>query len=488
MATGQRLIPSAGQHLRLLYGFSGFLLVNSCLLVAQGAPGPALDVPAIESAIATYLDRNGVPGAVVTITNGPDVVLLRGWGETSEGEPMTPGTLVPVASLSKSFTALALMQLVEEGRVDLDQPVARYLDEFRLADPRSAAITVRQLLEHRSGMSDVMFREKSVQPVPRSLEEAVLALRTATLASGPGERRSYHNPNYWVAARLVEVVSGMPFGVYMRDRIFGPLGMTRTSVVDDLGDVPGVAAGHVRILGNAIACTEPAWFLGGCCGVVTTGEDLAHWLAWHAQAARGGDVPAPVSSESLRLMHEGFGWNATTTESGGRVFGHNGMLFTYSARQDLLPDLGRGVGLAVVTTTGVSLAPLDADALAAMLRDALEGGAIVQPAPVAWIVDVVLVTLTAGVIVAAALAVRRSGRKGRGRKVPAPAWRTAMAAMLLLVPITLAAFYPQTLRFVTRRDLNWEQSLVVSPMLFAFILALAGAGISSLALRARAKA
>lgn len=63
-----------------------------------------------------------------------------------------------------------------------------------------------------------------------------------------------------------------------------------------------------------------------------------------------------------------------------------------------------------------------------------------------------------------------------------------MAAMLLLVPITLAAFYPQTLRFVTRRDLNWEQSLVVSPMLFAFILALAGAGISSLALRARAKA
>src|SRR5690606_25477704 len=178
--------------------------MNSCVLVAQEAPGPALDLPAIEAAVSTYLERNGAPGAVVAITDGPDVVLLRGFGETSEGEPMTPETGVPVASLSKSFTALAVMQLVAEGRVDLDQPVVRYLDEFRLADPRGAASTVRQLLEHRGGMSDVSFRERSVRPVPRCLEEAVGALRTATLASDPGERRSYHNPSYWVAARLVE--------------------------------------------------------------------------------------------------------------------------------------------------------------------------------------------------------------------------------------------------------------------------------------------
>ena len=473
---------------RLLCGFFGFLLMNSCVLVAQEAPGPALDLPAIEAAVSTYLERNGAPGAVVAITDGPDVVLLRGFGETSEGEPMTPETGVPVASLSKSFTALAVMQLVEEGRVDLDQPVVRYLDEFRLGDPRGAAITVRQLLEHRSGMSDVSFREKSVRPVPRSLEEAVGALRTATLASDPGERRSYHNPNYWVAARLVEVASGMPFGVYMRDRIFLPLGMTRTAAIDELGDMPGVAAGHYRVLRRPIARTEPAWFLGGCCGVVTTGDDLARWIAWHAQAARGGGVPALVSSDSLRLMHEGLGWNATMTESGSRVIGHNGMLFTYSARQDLLPDLGRGVGLAVVTNTGVSLAPLDADAIATMLRKALEGGAIVQPAPVALIVDVVLATLIAGVIVAAALAVRRSRRAGGEARLAAPAWRRAATTVLLLAPIALATFYPQALRFVTRRDLNWEQSLIISPVLFAFILALAGSGISSLALRALKKA
>lgn len=124
---------------------------------------------------------------------------------------MTDTTPVPIASLSKSFTALAVMQLVDDGRVDLDVPVVRYLPEFMMADPRSTRITVRQLLGHTSGMADASFPEKSL-PAPSSLQESVAGLREASLSADPGTKFQYHNPNYWVAARLVEVVvvNGFP--------------------------------------------------------------------------------------------------------------------------------------------------------------------------------------------------------------------------------------------------------------------------------------
>ena len=102
------------------------------------------------------------------------------------------------------------MQLRDDGKINLDDPVRRYLSDFELADARGNLITVRQLLEHTSGMSDMAFPEKSI-PTPRSLDDAVAMLRTATLSAEPGTTRFYHNPNYWTAARLVEVVSGMEF-------------------------------------------------------------------------------------------------------------------------------------------------------------------------------------------------------------------------------------------------------------------------------------
>ena len=99
---------------------------------------------------------------------GRTVLHAAGYGRTASGSAVTPSTAMPVASLSKAFTSLAVMQLVEAGRIDLDKPVVTYLPDFAVDDPRGGAITLRHLLTHTSGLSDSTFHEKS-GPAPASL-------------------------------------------------------------------------------------------------------------------------------------------------------------------------------------------------------------------------------------------------------------------------------------------------------------------------------
>ncbi|WP_249026765.1 serine hydrolase domain-containing protein, partial [Amycolatopsis pretoriensis] len=96
----------------------------------------------------------------------------------------------------------------------------------------------------------------------------------APLASEPGTQFHYHNPNYEVAARIVEVVAGQPFAQYLKTRLFAPLGMSASSSVD----APPGTAGYVRAFGFEVPVSEPDWFTGGSHGVLSTAEDLAKWL------------------------------------------------------------------------------------------------------------------------------------------------------------------------------------------------------------------
>lgn len=136
-----------------------------------GCHGPAADAigagsahPArsseIEQYVTDYMDRAGYPGVSIAITQVEDVLLTAGYGHDSTGADMTAHTPMPVASVSKSFTALAVMQLVESGDVALDEPVRSYLPDFQVDDPRSSKITVRELLSQTSGISDETLREK----------------------------------------------------------------------------------------------------------------------------------------------------------------------------------------------------------------------------------------------------------------------------------------------------------------------------------------
>lgn len=252
--------------------------------VAQGAFDPA----AVDAFVMEQMRAQGVPGMALALVRGGEVVHVRGYGRSGDGAEVTPRTRFLVASLSKSFTALAVLQLAHDGRVDLDAPVRRYLPGFTLADPDAAA-------------------------------------------------------------RLVEVVSGEPFGRYLEERVFGPLGMEDTVSVTSSDDlrrgVDGLARGHVLAYGVPVPSGEEAGFLAGHAGVVTTAADMGRYLAMIASGGRlGGEqvVPAEVLAPWLSPVgSEGYALGWFVGERGGeRLLQHNGILSTFAADAVVLPERG----------------------------------------------------------------------------------------------------------------------------------------------------
>lgn len=320
--------------------------------VESESPVPLrLDAKALDAFVAGRLEHAGITGAAIAVTYGNQVVYLRGYGRDTNRAAVTEHTPFYLASISKAFTGFALLQLAEAGRIDLDAPVQTYLPEFQLADPRVSRITSRHLVSHTSGLNDHVNPEWS-WPQPRSLQEAVSRLRDVELATDPGSLISYHNPNYYIAARLVEVVSGQRFGDYLAAHIFKPLGMNATRTVgwmDESND--GAARGTIFAFGQAIAVPGADFFIDGAGGVISTASDLAAWLALHANGGIGPGGIRLLAEERIRQMQTPliesaayeyhFGWSLTPKRS--PPISHDGGLMTYSAHIGFEPNGGLGV-------------------------------------------------------------------------------------------------------------------------------------------------
>jgi len=318
---------------------------------SQAPVPPHVDAETMDTFVASRLRHAGIPGASVAVTYGDKILYLRGFGRDTNGAAVTEDTPFYLASLSKAFTAFALLQLAETGRIDLDRPVQTYLPEFQLADPRGSLITPRHLVTHRSGLTDHLDPEWG-WPQPRSLQEAVTRFRNIKLATDPGTRISYHNPNYYVAARLVEVVSQQSFADYLAEHIFRPLNMNASRTVgwmDESHD--GAARGTIFAFGNAIAVPGVDFFIEGAGGVISTARDLAAWMALHANGGVGPGGVRLLSEEQIRqiqsppsdgaLYDYRFGWSLTPRRS--PPLSHDGGLMTYSAHIGLEPNGGLGV-------------------------------------------------------------------------------------------------------------------------------------------------
>ncbi|WP_225439994.1 serine hydrolase domain-containing protein [Amycolatopsis eburnea] len=434
-------------------------LVLAALLLATATPAAAAAPPPdVDGYIRAYLDHAGLPGASVAVTRGGDVVRVAGYGHDAAGAPVTAASRLPIASVSKSMTAFAVLQLVEAGRLALDEPVTRYLPDFRLADPRGTRITVRMLLDQTSGMADSAFPDLKLAQ-PRTLAEAVTRLREAPLASEPGAEFHYHNPNYEVAARIVEVVAGQPFAEYLRARLFAPLGMTASTTVDT---PPAGTEGYVRAFGIEVPVSEPDWFTGGSHGVLSTAGDLAKWLIAQRD---GGGVLSPASAALAHTPAPGrdyaLGWRVRD----GRV-SHTGDWFSHTAAQVLLPS---GYGVAVMANTGMAL-DNEAELLAKGIADLLEGGAPEVSLPAGVVADWVLGGLALVAAGLAVLGVRRARRKPRWWRVVPP-----------LLPLGVLAFLPELLGVVfAGRQGTFGQVLYVWPGLVVALglVALAGFAVA----------
>ncbi|GIH46500.1 CubicO group peptidase, beta-lactamase class C family [Microbispora rosea] len=424
-------------------GLAGVLLLATGTAAVDAATRAAttdgrtgLTAESVDRYVRDYIRRTDLPGAVVTVVKGDKVVYAAGHGHTAGGEAITADTPMPLASLSKSFTALAVLRLADEGRIDLDAPVRRYLPEFTMADPRAEKITVRQLLQQTSGMSDRTFPELTL-PAPDDLKDAVAMLRTAPLAAAPGTRMIYHNPNYAVAARLAEVVSGTPFAEFMAATVFTPLGMTSTRTVDTTEELPGAGAGYIRAYGQVIERAHPKWFVNGSYGVVSTAHDLARWLI--TQNGHGGALPrelvrATQTPSGVGGSTYGMGWSAERTAGGAPMLRHTGWLLTHNSAQTLLP--GGEWGIAVVTNTGM-ISGDDALIISDGLVDMIEGRPDAKAAPFTtsadpWLAGLSLLNLGLGLT-----GVLRS-RRWAARRAQGRTWRMIARLVPYALPV---AFY-----------------------------------------------
>jgi CubicO group peptidase (beta-lactamase class C family) len=432
--------------------------------IVRGAatPDARIDPAAIDAFIVANLERTGLPGVALAIIRDDTVVYSAGYGHDSAGAPITPATPLYIGSLSKSITALAVMQLVDQGRVDLDAPVQRYLPEFAPADPRAGRITVRQLLDQTSGLADAGFPEMEL-PQPDSLQGAVARMRTARLAADPGTQFNYHNPNYHVAARLVEVVSGQPFADYLRQRVFEPLGMSASLTVDRAdAPQPGVANGYVLAYGRTIARPMLPHFANGSGGVISTAQDLARWLMLQNNAGAASNGRQIVSARSIDVMHTpssvsgdyAMGWEQDVLPDGVRLE-HGGTPFTFSADQAIYPGSGYGF---VVLFNSCSALGVEQVSFIDGLSAIVSGDQPELGPPASVIADSVLALLTLIALIGGVQQIRRA-RSWASQRAAAPLWCPALRLGARLIPVALFVELPTLAGLVFgNRDVTWTSS------------------------------
>ncbi len=254
----------------------------------------------VEEYLEAQRSELGLPGMAAGVVRGDEVVLLRGFGETKVGgESVRPETPFLVASLSKSMTALALVQLVEKGQVDLDAAVSTYLPEL---GPGGDQVSVRDLMHHRSGLTTYTGVEPLVGELGSSLQTNVERLGPLFEASAPF---AYSNANYDTMALIVERVSEIGFADYMHQQVFDPLDMTQSFVDDSLASEAGLAQGHYHWLFIGFREHTPPMppGLAGAGTMFSSAEDLTHLLIAHLNAGAYRDNRV-ISKEYLHILHQ----------------------------------------------------------------------------------------------------------------------------------------------------------------------------------------
>ena len=186
----------------------------------------------IETFLQSLIDTGSIPGIAIAITSGEDVVYSKGFGviNIETKVKLEPQHVFHIASISKTFTATAVMQLYEKGKIDINKPLITYLPYFKLDDEGYKSITIKQMLNHTSGMPDVEDYEweKAVAD-EGAAERYTRSLADKKLISSPGTEYHYSNMAFDVMADLIAKVSGISFEKYLKENILTPLEMNESS-------------------------------------------------------------------------------------------------------------------------------------------------------------------------------------------------------------------------------------------------------------------
>jgi CubicO group peptidase (beta-lactamase class C family) len=311
-----------------------FLLLSAATASAQLIQPPADALADLDRKVQSHMSENNIPGGLVAVASRGRIVHMKTYGMANVelSVPVTDSTVFEIGSISKQFVTAAVMLLVDEGRIGLDDLIHQYLPHL---PSEWLGVTVRHLMTHMSGIPDYEeIRTYDVYGFRLTPEEVIQIAHSRPMDFAPGQGRYYSNTGYFILSMIVERVDGLPLGQVLQSRIFGPLGMTQTRLADPEAIIPHRAAGYwVDKAGQLInrPPTETSSTLGAG-GLLSSAYDLAKW-----DEALYGD--GFLSAESKELMWTeavlpngegtgyGFGWGVrpyrglTSQSHGGQVAG-----------------------------------------------------------------------------------------------------------------------------------------------------------------------
>jgi len=351
-----------------------------------------MDWRGLEAYIFDKMSKTKLPGLSVAVVEGDEVVYARGFGfrDLESGAPMTPQTRVGIGSVTKSFTALAIMMLVEEGKLSLDAPV----DEFVPISLRPFGEPVRiwHLLTHSSGIPALAYAEAFIRHivgeeatwVPIASVDDLKAFMDGAeswAAARPGERFFYLNEGYLLLGRVIEVASGKSYGEFVKERVLEPLGMNRTTFRrEEVASDPDWATPYVVDReGKRIPSNFP-FGISADGGLISTVLDLSNYLRLYINRGewKGKRLVSPESLEQMETPRVplpsplfgnegyGFGWSIYPDFLGHKLVAHSGSVLVHTAFAGYIPDAKIGVAV-LANASGHPLSQIGMVSLAMML-------------------------------------------------------------------------------------------------------------------------
>jgi CubicO group peptidase (beta-lactamase class C family) len=330
---------------------------------------PEIEELEMRTRVGEILNRWPAVGLVVGVVRNGFLEFFHGHGvaDIASNSPVTDETVFRVGSLTKTFTAMAVMQLQEQGRIDLDAPASDYLRGYRLipAEASFAPATVRHLLTHTAGIGEVLHPSGLVRPlfgeivpagrpVPSLAEFYRGGLR---IQAEPGTRFRYTDHGFATLGQIVEDVSGQPLDRYLREHIFQPLGMADTSLVRSELAPSRLATGYTLRSGGARAVTDYEVVTAGAAAACSTPADMARYVAALLGGGTNsrGSVLKPATLASMFEPHyqpdpriPGMGLAFWRGNAGGHpVVEHQGIVPGFTSQIFLAP--GDGVGVMAFT-------------------------------------------------------------------------------------------------------------------------------------------
>jgi CubicO group peptidase (beta-lactamase class C family) len=297
------------------------------------------------------LASTGVPSASLAIVKDGRIAYLEAYGDArlDPRTPARPGMRYSIGSISKQFTAAAILMLAEQHKLSLDDAVARFAPDLT----RANEVTIRQLLSHTSGYQDYWPQDYVPPVMLREVTAAGILDRWAKMPLDfePGTQYQYSNTNFVIAGLIVEKAAGVPFQEFLRARIFAPLGMTSVADVDQdrLGQTD--PTGYLRYaLGPPRAAPkEGKGWLFAAGELAMTAQDLARWNVSLLEQK----LLAPSSYREMAtdvLLRNGLGTRyglgiGVTMESGRRLLEHGGEVSGFTARNVVFPDDGAAISV-----------------------------------------------------------------------------------------------------------------------------------------------